>query len=254
MKKYLSVCTAFICVLYLCNLCSFGFSATLGFDELINKLENTYVKPLAKDVGAVLGGGMFHSGRTLALVPGIDVGFSAVTVMQPSDDDIILKDAIGKKPFGLPYIQLTKGLPYNLDITLRGFPESQDLKLLGAGLKYGIIERELAVVKLGLSAMYSYNQLQHSNFKATTNSFAGIFSVKIPVIEPYLGIAVDSTKLETDFSNAELGVKTNVDVSVSEPRYVLGLNFSLIPFTYINVAGTYSVDHYGVDFGLGLKF
>ncbi|MBI5573107.1 MAG: hypothetical protein HY919_00960 [Elusimicrobia bacterium] len=240
---------------FLCNLCaSFSFSETLDFGKLIDELKKTSVEPLAKDVGAVLGGGMFHSGRTLALVPGIDVGFSASAAMQPSDDDIILKNAIGKKPFGLPYIQLSKGLPYSFDITLRGFPESQGLKLLGAGLKYGIIEKEIAVVKLGLSAMYSYNQLHHSDFKATTNSFAGIFSVKIPVIEPYLGVAIDSTKLETDFSVAELGVKTNVDVNVSEPRYVLGLNFSLLPFTYINVAGTYSVDHYGVDFGLGLKF
>ena len=233
---------------------SFSFSAVLDFDELINKLENTYVKPLAKDVGAVLAGGMFHSGRTLGVVPGIDVGFSASAAMQPSDDDIILQTAIGKKPFGLPYIQLSKGLPYKIDIMLRGFPESQDLKLLGLGLKYGIIEKEFAVIKLGLSAMYSYNQLQHSNFKATTNSFGGIFSVKIPVIEPYLGVAIDSTKLETDFTDTELGIKKNVDVTVSEPRYVLGLNFSLLPFTYINVAGTYSVDHYGVDFGLGLKF
>ncbi len=249
MKRIFSVVAICFSVL------SFSFSAVLDFDELINKLENTYVKPLAKDVGAVLGGGMFHSGRTLALVPGIDVGFSASAAMQPSDDDIILKNAIGKKPFGLPYIQLSKGLPYGIDITLRGFPESQDIKLLGAGLKYGIVEKEFAVVKLGLSAMYSYNRLQHSDFKATTNSFAGIFSVKIPVVEPYLGVAIDSTKLETNFSDAELGaVKTNVNVSVSEPRYILGLNFSLVPFTYINVAGTYSVDHYGVDFGLGLKF
>lgn len=248
MKRFFSVVVICFSVL------GFSFSATLGFDELINKLENTYVKPLAKDVGAVLGGGMFHSGRTLGVVPGIDVGFSASAAMQPSDDDIILKNAIGKKPFGLPYIQLSKGLPYNFDIILRGFPESQDLKLLGAGLKYGIVEEEFAVVKLGLSAMYSYNRMHHSDFKATTNSFAGIFSVKIPVIEPYLGVAIDSTKLETDFSVTELGIKKNVDVTVSEPRYVLGLNFSLIPFTYINVAGTYSVNRYGVDFGLGLKF
>jgi len=243
-----------ICVFYLCNLCSSSFSETLDFDELINKLEDTYVKPLAKDVGAVLGGGMFHSGRTLALVPGIDVGFCSSMAIKPSEKNLILKESIGKKPFGLPYIQLSKGLPYRIDITLRGFPESQNLKLLGAGLKYGIIEKEIAVVKLGLSAMYSYNRLQHSDFKATTNSFAGIFSVKIPVIEPYLGIAIDSTKLETDYSVAELAGNKNVDVTVSEPRYVLGLNFSMIPFTYINVAGTYSVDHYGVDFGLGLKF
>ena len=239
---------------------SFSFSTTLDFDDLINRLDiKKDVEALAKDIGSVLAGGMFHSGRTLALVPGIDVGFCTSIAMKPSEKNLILQDTIGKKPFGLPYIQLSKGLPYGFDITLRGFPESQGLKSLGAGVKYGIIEKEIAVVKLGLSAMYSYNQLQHSDFKATTNSFAGIFSVKIPVTEPYLGVAIDSTKLETDFSAIELtgqpvGANENKSVSVSEPRYVLGLNFSLIPFTYINVAGTYSVDHYGVDFGLGVKF
>ncbi|MFH1541165.1 MAG: DUF6588 family protein [Elusimicrobiota bacterium] len=245
-----------ICIFCLCSLCaSFSFSVVSDFDELINKLEDTYVEPLTKDVGSILGGGMFHSGRALGVIPGIDVGFSASSALMPANDDIILINAIGKKPFGFSYIQLSKGLPYGIDIMLRGFPETQDIKLLGAGLKYEIIEKGIAVVKLGFSVAYSYNQLQHPNFKATTNSLAGIFSVKIPVVEPYLSVAIDSTKLETDFTVAELGgTKTNVDVTASQPRYILGLNFSLLPFTYINLAGTYSTDHYGVDFGVGLNF
>ncbi|MFH0948132.1 MAG: DUF6588 family protein [Elusimicrobiota bacterium] len=251
MKKFFSAVA--IC----CFIFSYGFSATPDFDTLINKLGKEYVEPLAKDMGSVLAGGMFRSGRTLATIPGIDVGIRASLALKPSADDEILKTSMGDEMFGLPFIQLSKGLPKRFELTLRGFPETQGIKMLGVGVKYGIMEREIAVVKLGLSAMYSYNQLQHSNFKATTNSFAGIFSVKVPVVEPYLGFAIDSTKLETDFTVVELAgasFPTNVNVSVSQPRYVAGLNFSLIPFTYINVAGTYAVDHYGVDFGLGLSF
>ncbi|MDD5687171.1 MAG: hypothetical protein PHE88_04980 [Elusimicrobia bacterium] len=251
MKKIFSFFV--ICIL----VSGYGFSATLGFDELINKLENTYVKPLAKDLGSVLAGGMFHSGNTLGLVPGIDVGIATASSMKPSDDDIILKTNLGKKPYGLPFIQLSKGLPMGFDITLRGFPKTQGVEMLGAGVKYGIIEKEFAVVKMGLSAMYSYNQLKYSTFKASVNSLSGIFSIKIPMIEPYIGIALDSTNLKTDFATAELvsvGKVLNLNVTTTATRYVGGVNFSLIPFTYINVAATYLVDHMGVDFGLGLKF
>lgn len=253
----------FSAVAICCFIFSYGFSATLDFDELKTYLEDKYVEPLAKDIGSVLAGGMFHSGRTLGF-PGFDVGVGIVTSMKPNKDNKILRESFGTldnpddKMFGLPFLQVSVGLPKKIDIIVRGYPETHDIKLFGAGLKYCIVKQEIAVFELGLSAMYSYNSLEYTTFKADVHSLAGIFSIKAPVVEPYFGIAVDKTSLETELSPAVLAVlgptKTNIDVSTTAMRYVLGLNFSLIPFTYINVAGTYLIDHFGVDFGLGVKF
>ncbi|MEW6557471.1 MAG: DUF6588 family protein [Elusimicrobiota bacterium] len=254
---------AFAVFVVSCLVAGTAFSATLDFDELVNKLEKEFIESLANDIGSVLAGGMFHSGRTLPILPGIDLGLITATSLEPSADDEILKTSMGDKLFGLPFVQLSKGLPKSFELTLRGFPETQGVEMLGVGVKYGIIEKELAVVKMGLSAMYSYNQLTYATFKANTNSVAGIFSVSIPVIEPYLGVAMDTTKLETKFdptyltnyfTNLDLPVKGNLSATGTALRGVLGLNFSLLPFTYINVAGTYLIDHFGIDFGLGVNF
>ncbi|HAM39362.1 MAG TPA: hypothetical protein DCP53_08240 [Elusimicrobia bacterium] len=250
MKKVFIITMA-LCVSIFGNL----FSASLDFDDLINKLQKTYVEPFAKDIGSVLAGGMSHSGRTLGLVPGVDVGVGASLSTKPSSDNVILKNSIGEKLFGMPFIQLSKGLPMNIDIVLRGFPETQGIQVLGFGLKYGIIQKELAAVSLGLSAMYSYNSLTYDTFKANVNSLSGMISLKIPMIEPYIGISIDSTKLETDFTIAQLpaGVQ-NLSVTTTQPKYVAGINLSLIPLTYINIGATYLIDHIGADIGIGIKF
>ena len=250
MKKVL-VITMALCICILGN----GFSASLNFDDLVNKLSKTYVEPLAKDIGSVLAGNMSHSGTTLGMVLGVDVGVGAAFSTKPSNDDVILKNSIGDKLFGMPFIQLSKGLPMDFDIMLRGFPETQGIKVLGLGIKYGIIQKDLAAIKLGLSAIYSYSSLTFNTFKASVNSLSAMISVKIPMVEPYLGIAIDNTKLETDFTVAQLPAgSSNLSVTTTQPRYVAGVNISLIPFTYINVGATYLIDHVGADIGIGIKF
>ena len=238
---------------------SFSFSEALNFDQLKTYLEDTYLEPMAKDIGSVLAGNMFHSGRNLGF-PGFDVGFGLALSTKPNKDNKILRESFGTQNnpkdvmFGLPFIQASIGLPKKIDVIVRGFPKTNDIKLFGAGVKYCIIKEEFAVVKLGLSAMYSYNSLEFETLKSNVNSLTTMFSVKIPVVEPYIGIAVDRTSLKTELSAQDLGIKTNLDVTTTVPRYIVGLNLSPLPFTYINIAGTYLVDHLGVDFGLGVKF
>lgn len=236
------------------------FSESLSFDQLKTYLEDTYLKPMAKDIGSVLAGNMFHSGRNLGF-PGFDVGFAMALSTKPNKDNKILREGFGSQNnpkdvmFGLPFIQASIGLPKKIDIIARGFPATNDIKLFGVGVKYCIVKEELAVVKLGWSAMYSYNSLEFTTFKSNVNSLTTMFSIKIPVVEPYAGIAIDRTSLKTYLPPQDIIIgKTNLDVTTTIPRYVVGLNFSPLPFTYINIAGTYLVDHLGIDFGLGLKF
>ncbi len=261
MKKFISVFVLCLAV------AGSGFSAGVDFDQLKNRLSDTYVKPLAKDIGSVLGGDMFHSGRPIGTflygIPRFEIGVGVAGSLKPSKDDAILREGFGSaanpkdQMFGLPFAQVSLGLPLGVDVTLRGAPEYQGLKLMGGGIKYCLYKKSFVVTSLGLSAMYSYNQLEYKSFKAVTNSVAGIFSVKIPVIEPYAGIAMDNTKLDTQFTPAQLATASNplnISAKTSQVKYVVGINFSMIPFTYTNIAATSIGDHYGVDAGLGLKF
>lgn len=256
MKKTLFVLT--ICLFTSCNV----FCKTPDFNALTNYLEKKYVESLAKDMGSIIAGNMFHSGISLGF-PGFDVGVGITAATKPTNSNRILRDSFGSinNPddilFGLPFLYASIGLPGKFDVMVRGYPKSDDIELFGAGLKYCIVEKEIGVVELGLSTMYSYNSLTYKTFKSDVHSLSGIFSVKVPVVEPYFGVAFDSTSLETDLSAASLASVSkikNLDVSVTQPRYVLGLNISPFPFTYINIAGTYLVDHIGADLGFGLKF
>lgn len=252
--------TLFVLAICLFTSC-YVFCKTPDFDALTSYLEKKYVESLAKDMGSILAGNMFHSGINLGF-PGFDIGVGITAASKPTGSNKILRDSFGSinNPddvlFGLPFLYASIGLPGKFDIMVRGYPESNDIELFGAGLKHCIVKKEIAAVELGLSAMYSYNSLTYKTFKSDVHSFSGIFSVKIPAVEPYCGVAFDSTSLETDLSAVTLATvsKTNLDVSVTQPRYVLGLNISPFPFTYINIAGTYLVDHIGADLGFGLKF
>jgi len=261
MKRFLSVSVLCLAAVGSC------FSASIDFDQLKSRLSDIYVKPLAKDIGSVLGGDMFHSGRSIGTflcgIPRFEIGVGVAGALKPSKDDVILKEGFGSpanpkdQMFGLPFAQVALGLPLGVDVAVRGAPEYQGLKLLGGGVKYCLYQKSFVVTSLGLSAMYTYNRLEYKSFEADTNSIGGMFSVKVPGIEPYAGVAVDYTKLDTQFSPAELAAASshlNISAKTSQVRYVAGINFSLFPFTYVNVEGTSLGDHYGVDAGLGLKF
>ncbi|MDO8735426.1 MAG: hypothetical protein Q7K21_09770, partial [Elusimicrobiota bacterium] len=110
MKRFFSV--GVICF----SVLSFSFSETLDFDQLKTYLEDTYLEPMAKDIGSVLAGNMFHSGRNLGL-PGFDVGFGLALSTKPNKDNKILRESFGTQNnpkdvmFGLPFIQASIGLP-----------------------------------------------------------------------------------------------------------------------------------------------
>jgi len=254
-------------VVVLCfTVSGFGFSTGLDFDQLIHQLTDSPMKALTKDIGSVLAGNMFHSGRNIGTfvvgIPKFEIGVAVAGALKPNKDNIILKQGFGSagnpkdQMFGIPFAQVGLGLPYSIDVILRGAPKYQGISLFGGAIRYCILKKSFAVTSLGLSAMYSYNSLKFDTFKANVSSLAGIFSVKVPFVEPYIGLAMDSTTLETQFTPAALQglVSPKLKATTSEPRIVAGLTFSTIPLTYVNVAGTKLNDHLGVDVGLGLKF
>jgi len=100
----------------------------------------------------------------------------------------------------------------------------------------------------GLSVLIARNALDSSFLKVKTTTFAVKASKKLPFITPFIAIARDKTEMEVESLVGTL----NPDSSYT--RFVLGIEFRLIPFTYINLAFSNVNSNTGFQLGLGVKY
>ncbi|MBN1622209.1 MAG: hypothetical protein JW871_06425 [Endomicrobiales bacterium] len=202
----------------------------------------------AKDLGALLGGGCFHQGKALG-IPGFDVGIH-IPAVKVNDDNIIIKQADFDTVL-LPILQAELGLPAKIDLIAR-FTSYNDSTMIGAGVRYGIFKSAIPGLPC-LSVQAVYNQLDVSagvnKFKATTLSASGVVSFNLPVITPYAGIGMDSTKINPDST-----IISDAEGSATGFRVEAGVNVSLVPLTYIQLGGSMANGNIGYTAGLGLKF
>lgn len=219
------------------------------FDEFKNRVQTEYIKPFARDVGGLLGGADFHSGRAMGC-PGFDVGGIGVIQFKPEKDDKILKDA-NVSTFGIPLVQVGVGLPYKINLIARGM-SAAGATIIGGGLRYGIhksgmLTKFIPDVSVGIFV----DSLAHDYFKATHFSASASASLNLPVLKPFIGIGYDNTKLEVKES---VNVLSGVSATAKDIRYTGGVVFSPIPLFYL--FGAYSIFHGspGAQFGLGAGF
>ena len=79
------------------------------FEDFKTRVNTTLLKPFAKDLGGLIGGSDFSSGRTLSF-PGFDVGLVTVLQFKPDSDNLLLKDA-GVNAIALPTVQVSAAIP-----------------------------------------------------------------------------------------------------------------------------------------------
>lgn len=220
------------------------------FKAQAQALGSSLLKPFAEDLGGLIGGADFNSGRALGF-PGFDVGIAATVQSKPNSNNLILKNA-GVKAFGMPLVQASAGLPVvGAEIALRGITVS-GFSVIGAGARYPVFKSG-ALTKFipDVSVSAFYDVINYGYFKGSHMSFDAAASFDIPVIKPFVGVGLDRTSLEIK------GVSTllnGVDASISKPRYTLGVKFSPLPLLY--VYGAYSSLHGqgGYQAGFGARF
>ncbi|MCB4791111.1 MAG: hypothetical protein LHV68_04405 [Elusimicrobia bacterium] len=221
-----------------------------NFQSLITGQATTIAQGMldnfAKDLGALMGGGTYHQGKSLGL-PGFDVGLR-IPVVKVKDEDTIIKSSLDS--VALPILQAEIGLPANLDLIAR-FTSYSDSSLAGVGLRYGIIKKSIPGVP-SLSAQAVYNTLNVNSglnkLKATTLSVSCIASIDLPIVVPYAGIGIDNTEVTPDATIIDLKGKA------SSMRVEAGVNLSLIPLTYIQLGGALVNGDINYTLGLGIKF
>jgi len=219
-------------------------------DNFQDHLNEGALKRLSEDLGSLLGGGSFHSGKTLGFPFGIDVGVH-VPIVGIQKENRILSDN-GSTAYAV-WEQVEIGLPGRLNLLGR-IGQVYEANAYGGGVRLGVMKSE-DLSKMSLSLGVLYHRLEHDFFKQDTLSLNAVFSLGFPFVHPYLGGGYDRSELDPKpraflgQSNSPIQNTTKVDGY----RVELGMNISVIPFTYINVGLGLANNHEMIHLGAGVK-
>jgi hypothetical protein len=201
------------------------------FDGVKNFATQSSLKPFARDIGGLVGSGVYNTARSLGF-KGFDVSLRTSAQFKPSDGNTIMTQD-GVDTFYLPWIQYEMGMFLRLDAFVRGFSH-KGLTVSGGGLRWGITKINDAPYAFQLMLVGVGHAMVHESFSATHLGLGFAASWKIPRIMPYVGIGIDRTRLTIKQApTPELIGKT---VTVTEPRYTIGINMKLARFFYTSIA------------------
>ncbi|MBI4368670.1 MAG: hypothetical protein HY547_00415 [Elusimicrobia bacterium] len=208
-----------------------------------------FLKPFAKDIGAIIGGGSFHTGRSLGF-PGVDVGGHLAIQKKPSSDNVILNGA-NVDAFGLPMVQGEVGLPFNIDVILRGFTY-KDYALVGGGIRYGLFKMRMLPLSPGIAVSGFVHTFAHNFFSLSHQAANLTVDLSVPLVSPYIGFGIDRTSVKVN--SADVAALVGQTATATGNRIALGVNLKLIPLTYLHAAATRYNGNVGYEGGLGVKF
>lgn len=229
-----------LCCVISCCLFSNVFGG--GLDDIVGFVQSgSPADAFAKDFGCMMAGGAFHQGSNLGL-PGFDVGIH-MPMKKPNTDNLIATNA-GLEMMALPWVQLEMGLPFKLDLIVRGF-SGTGLSYSGFGVRYGIFKSKLPLVP-SVSAAVLSSSFKHTDFEATTMSGNVVVSFKIPLLSPYICVGSDQATAKFTASG--------IEGKGSSTRIEAGINMGLIPLTYLHVGGGMVNGDMMYSGGFGLKF
>jgi len=240
------------------SVCSAPVFAGNVFDNFKDQLTNVTVPiaqdnldNFAKDLGAVMVAGSYHSGKSLGF-PGVDVGIHA-PMKSVSDKDAIVK-ATGLNYISFPTLQVEIGLPSDLDLLVR-YSSIYNANLVGGGLRYGILRNSMPFLP-NISVQGIYNTLTVTNdtnkFTATAMNVSAIASFNLPIVDPYVGVGYYSATVTPDASipTPQADMKGNGSGYIAEA----GVNMGLIPLTYLQIGVAMINGDIGGTLGLGVRF
>lgn len=227
---------------------------SVSYADWIGDIKNELtddLKPLAGDVGAALSGGMAapcKSGGLFGFNLGLQTSFAGLS-QGTKDLKIFTSDT---KYFPASWIYVSKGIPGGVDIFARYMSvkanDSDDaLTLLGYGLEYNILKDRMIVPIPGVSLILAVNTLSVTSLDVNTTTLGVKVSKKLPVVTPFISFTSNSTIMEI---KTVLGT---IKPKKSASTIALGAEFRLIPFTYINIAGSKTGEETGIQIALGIK-
>jgi hypothetical protein len=219
------------------------------FDGVKTFATESSLKPFARDIGGLVGSGIYTTARSLGF-KGFDVSSRVAVQFKPSPGNIIMQQD-GVDAFYIPWIQYEMGMFLRLDAFVRGFSHN-GLTVSGGGLRWGITKINDAPYAFQLIVVGVAHAMVHESFSATHLGLGLAASWKIPRIMPYLGVGLDRTRLTVkEAPTASLLGKT---VEVTEPRYTAGINMKLARLLYSTIAFNLLHKEPAFEASLGVRF
>ncbi len=218
-------------------------------DYVGGQVGDKYLKPFAKDLGGLIGGGSFHTGKSCGF-PGFDIGIHLPLVSKPSEEDeILIKGLGGDKVYGLPWVQGEIGLPLlSFDAILRAsYLGEAGGKLFGGGVKYSLLSGSIPLTP-AISFSFLVNSLTHKKLNVLNYGFNGVASWGLPIVTPYAGIGFDNTTVKSKILSKES------EATASGWRFIGGINFKLFPLTYFHLGLGLVNNISSYELGLGISF
>jgi len=208
------------------------------------------IKPLALDLGGLLGGASAHTGRTIGF-PGFWAGAIGAVQFNPDKNDRILRDS-GVKAFGLPMLEVGVGLPFDVDVIAHGM-KIYDATVFGAGLRYGLYRTELVDTFMPNVSVSAFgDRINHKHFSATHGGFNAAATWNLPIVKPFFVAGLDVTTLKVGAATTP-GV-TGMSATAKGSRFSAGAELTPFPFFALRAAYTLRHGMPGFDAGLGVKF
>ena len=205
-------------------------------------LNSTAFDALAKDLGALVGGGTFHSGESLGFPVGFDIGYH-IDGTDTDSKDVILRD--DHKFATANWVQAEIGLPAKLGVIGR-YGKIYSADVYGGGLRYGLFKSDVpGLPSISISALY--HQLNDDALKGRFLTGNLVASFDVPILHPYIGGGYDNSHIESKGAGSVKG-------DGSGYRAEAGVNLSLIPFTYITIGGGVANGQKMGHAGAGIRF
>ncbi|MCD6311279.1 MAG: hypothetical protein J7M11_02355, partial [Elusimicrobia bacterium] len=205
------------------------------------------LEPLAGDLGAALGGGMYEPVKNGGLL-GFDVGIRTSFAGLSNETKTNITSLKDSSYIPAAWLYASKGLPFGIDVfaryaSLKIEDSDKSIDLTGVGVQYTLIKDRLIKPIPGVSLLAAVNKLDAPGLDAQTISAAATVSKKLPFITPFVTLAMDKTEMEV----------LTVKPEKTQNRILAGIELRLIPFTYFNIAASKSGSETGFQLGIGIK-
>jgi len=232
-------------------LLTFGATGFCGdpYTHFAQNITADGMKPFAKDLGAILGSGLYTSGRSLGF-SGFDLGVRGAAVFSPSRGNVVVEKS-GTDTAWMPWVQGEIGMPFRLDGFVRAY-SNNGLTMAGGGLRWGITELNTKPYAFQSMIVVAGHAASHQSFSAVHVSANLVSSLNGVWYVPYIGVGVDRTKLTVTEADAQ-EIDGSV-VSTTQPRGVLGITFRPWQFMYFGVAGNFLSGQTAFSSDMGVRF
>jgi hypothetical protein len=222
--------------------------AAQPFGDFWSRADSGNVKPFALDLGGVLGGADFHSGRAMSF-PGIELGFVGTIQSHPDREDTIVRGS-GSDQIALPMLEAEIALPKDFSLIVHGIRDTS-AGIYGGGLRYGIYRGEEPSLIPDLSISAFGDKVDDPFFNAVHYAGNLVASFHTPVVRPFLGAGLDWTKVSS--GSTVNPAAQNLSAIARGTRFSAGLEARPHPLVRLYGALTELHGIPGADLGIILK-